>query len=152
MKPRRKCSQVFKQEAVQLPKQAGGAITQVAKDLGLNAAMVGRWCREANQRKRKAFPGTGTPQGQKSARLKRELTLVTRERDCLKKRQRSSPRPHGKGCYASTLSHHVAPAVDVSVASSLLEWLLREAVPFREPLGARLSTSDGGYSHSSCRE
>lgn len=72
MEPRRKYSQAFKQEAVQLTKQAGGAITQVAKDLGINAAMVGRWCREANQRKQKAFPGTGTPHDQEFARLKRE--------------------------------------------------------------------------------
>lgn len=84
MEPRRKYSQEFKQEAVQLTKQAGGAIAQVAKDLGINAAMVGRWCREANQRKRKAFPGTGTPHDQEFARLKRELALVTRERDFLK--------------------------------------------------------------------
>lgn len=32
MEPRRTYSQEFKQEAVQLLKQAGGAITQVAKD------------------------------------------------------------------------------------------------------------------------
>ena len=152
MKPRRKCSQVFKQEAVQLPKQAGGAITQVAKDLGLNAAMVGRWCREANQRKRKAFPGTGTPQGQKSARLKRELTLVTRERDCLKKRQRSSPRPHGKGCHDSTLSHDVSSASDVSSPPRLPEWVLCPAAPLSEPLGSRLSAPDGRHSHHPCRQ
>lgn len=84
MEQRRKYSQAFKQEAVQLTKQAGGAITQVAKDLGINAAMLGRWCREAGQRGRQAFPGTGIPHAQELARLKRELTLVTRERDFLK--------------------------------------------------------------------
>ena len=82
MEPRRKYSQEFKQEAVQLTKQAEGAITQVAKDLGLNAAMLGRWCREA--------PGTGTPHDQELARLKRELALVTRERDFLKEAALSS--------------------------------------------------------------
>jgi transposase len=84
MEQRKKYSQEFKQEAIQLTKQAGGAITQVAKDLGLNAAMLGRWCREATQRGRKAFPGTGTPHDQELVRLKRELALVTRERDFLK--------------------------------------------------------------------
>ncbi|WNM64005.1 hypothetical protein [Candidatus Nitrospira neomarina] len=44
-----------------MAKQAGGAITQVARDLGINAAMLGRWCREAGLRGPKAFPGTGTP-------------------------------------------------------------------------------------------
>ncbi|GJL70245.1 MAG: transposase [Nitrospirales bacterium] len=72
MEQRRTYSQEFKEEAVQLTKQAGSAITQVAKDLGINAAMLGRWCREANQRKCKAFPGTGTPHDQEFARLKRE--------------------------------------------------------------------------------
>lgn len=84
MEQRRKYSQEFKQEAVQLTNQAGGAMTQVAKDLGINAAMLGRWCREAGQRGRKAFPGTGIPHDQELARLKRELALVTRERDFLK--------------------------------------------------------------------
>ncbi|MGD9849622.1 MAG: transposase [Nitrospirales bacterium] len=84
MEQRKKYSQEFKQEAVQLTKQAGGAISQVAKDLGLNAAMLGRWCREAGRRGHKAFPGTGTPQDQELVRLKRELALVTRERDFLK--------------------------------------------------------------------
>ena len=32
----------------------------------------------------KAFPGTGTPHDQELARLKRDLALVTRERDFLK--------------------------------------------------------------------
>ena len=84
MEQRKKYSQEFKQEAVQLTKQAGGAISQVAKDLGLNAAMLGRWCREAGRRGHKAFPGTGMPHDQEVARLKRELALVTRERDFLK--------------------------------------------------------------------
>jgi transposase len=84
MEQRRRYSQEFKQEAVQLTKQAGGAITQVAKDLGLNAAMLGRWCREAGRRGWKAFPGTGMPHDQEVTRLKRELALVTRERDFLK--------------------------------------------------------------------
>lgn len=84
MEQRRKYPQEFKQEAIQLTKQSGGKITQVARDLGLNAAMLGRWCREAQQRGGKAFPGTGTPHDQEVARLKRELALVTRERDFLK--------------------------------------------------------------------
>jgi len=46
--------------------------------------MLGRWCREAGRRGSKAFPGTGTPHDHELARLKRELALVTRERDFLK--------------------------------------------------------------------
>jgi len=47
-------------------------------------ASPGRWCREAGRRGSKAFPGTGTPHDHELARLKRELALVTRERDFLK--------------------------------------------------------------------
>lgn len=85
MEQRRKYSQEFNQEAVQLTQQAGGAITEVAKELGSNAAMLGRWCREAGRRGAKAFPGTRRPHDQEWARLIRELVLVTRERDFLKK-------------------------------------------------------------------
>jgi len=84
MEKRRKYTPEFKHEAVQLTHQAGGAITQVARDVGINAAMLGRWCRETHRRGPKAFPGTGTPHEQELARLKRALAHVTRERDFLK--------------------------------------------------------------------
>lgn len=61
MEKRRKYSPEFKHEAVQLTQQAGGAMTPVARDLGINAAMLGRWCRETHRRGSQAFPGTGTP-------------------------------------------------------------------------------------------
>ncbi|MCA9451575.1 MAG: transposase [Nitrospiraceae bacterium] len=64
MEQRRKYSQEFRQEAIKLTKQGGSALTQVAKDLGINAAMLRRWCREANQRGCKAFSGPGTPHDQ----------------------------------------------------------------------------------------
>jgi Transposase and inactivated derivatives len=84
MEQRRTYSPAFKQDAVQLTKRAGGAMTQVAKDLDMNAAMLGRWCRETGQRDCQAFPGTGIPHDQELAPLKRELALATRERDFLK--------------------------------------------------------------------
>jgi len=84
MGKRRKYSQEFKHEAVQLAKQASGSITQVTQDLGINAAMLGRWCRETQRRGPRAFPGSGLPHDQELARLKRELAPVTRERNFLK--------------------------------------------------------------------
>ncbi|MGD9850453.1 MAG: transposase [Nitrospirales bacterium] len=59
MESRRTYSPEFKQEASHLTKQAGDAITQGEKDWGLNATMLGRWCREAGRRGHKAFLGTG---------------------------------------------------------------------------------------------
>lgn len=91
MEQRIKYRQKFMQEAVQLTRQPGPGITQVAKDLGLNAAILGRWCREARQRGYKAFPGTGTPHDQELARLKRELALITRDRDVLQEAAVFSP-------------------------------------------------------------
>lgn len=38
-----------------------------------------RWVREAEAGDGKAFPGSGTPRGEELARLKRELTRVTKE-------------------------------------------------------------------------
>jgi transposase len=46
--------------------------------------MLTRWVREANAAGGKAFPGGGMPRDEEMARLKRELSKVTRERDFLK--------------------------------------------------------------------
>ena len=59
-------------------------MTQVANDLSLNAALLGRWCREADPREPKALPVNGMPHEQEGARLKWELALVTWARDFFK--------------------------------------------------------------------
>ncbi|MDR4461246.1 MAG: hypothetical protein MRJ67_12160 [Nitrospirales bacterium] len=85
----------------------------MAKDLGLNAALLGCWCREARQRGSKAFPGTGMPHDQEVARLKQELAVVTRERESLK--EAAAPAPtrrrvwktlHGLAHVASGVAGH----------------------------------------------
>lgn len=43
-----------------------------------------RWVREADAGGSNAFPGGGTPRDEELARIKRELTRVTRERDFLR--------------------------------------------------------------------
>jgi len=45
MEKRRKYSSEFKDVAVQLTKEGEGSMTQVARNLGINAAMLGQWCR-----------------------------------------------------------------------------------------------------------
>lgn len=84
MEKRRKFSSEFKQEAVHLVSEGGGAISQVAKDLGINAGMLGRWCREQRENGQKAFCGQGKARDEELVRLKRELARVKRERDFLK--------------------------------------------------------------------
>ena len=53
-------------------------------EVGVKASRVTRWVREAEAGGGKAFPGGGTPRDEELARLKRELTRVTKERDFLK--------------------------------------------------------------------
>jgi transposase len=84
MGSRRKYSQEFKQEAVQLASQAGVSVAQVARDLGLQPNMLTRWRRESVEGGIKAFRGQGVPRDQELAQLKRDLGRVTRERDFLK--------------------------------------------------------------------
>ncbi|HBP90832.1 MAG TPA: hypothetical protein DD706_24460 [Nitrospiraceae bacterium] len=43
---RRRFSQEFKQEAMQMAKGADLSISQVGKDLGLHTTVLRRWCRE----------------------------------------------------------------------------------------------------------
>ena len=82
MTKRRRFSKEFKQEAVQMATGADLSITQVAKDLGIHANMLSRWCREGAEPK--AFRGQGVPRDEEVAKLKRELARVKRERDFLK--------------------------------------------------------------------
>lgn len=46
MSSRRKYTQEYKREAVQLAQAGDVRVSQVARDLGINANMLGRWCRE----------------------------------------------------------------------------------------------------------
>ncbi len=84
MRKRRKYSQEYKQEAVQLVKQSDISLAKVAGNLGINANVLRRWHKELSQSGQNAFPGKGTPRDQELARLKRELLQVKQERDFLK--------------------------------------------------------------------
>ncbi len=84
MQKRRKYSQEYKQEAVQLVKQSAIPLTRVADNLGINANVLRRWHKELGQSGQHAFPGNGTPRDQELAQLKRELHQVKQERDFLK--------------------------------------------------------------------
>lgn len=84
MQKRRKYSQEYKQEAVQLVQQSNIPLAQVATNLGINPNNLRRWADELNKAGNNAFPGNGTPRDQELARLKRELQQVKQERDFLK--------------------------------------------------------------------
>jgi transposase len=84
MHKRRKYSQEYKQEAVQLVRQSDISLSQVAKNLGINPNNLRRWGDEISKAGKNAFPGNGTPRDQELTRLKRELQQVKQERDFLK--------------------------------------------------------------------
>ena len=81
---RRKFSEEFKREAVGLPRQPGAQLSQVARNIGVGAGVLGRWRRQLEVDKAKAFTGSGVPRDQEVATLKRELARVKKERDFLR--------------------------------------------------------------------
>ena len=84
MSKRRKFSEEFKREALELTRQPGVNISQVARDIGIGAGLLSRWRRELQNDKAKAFCGSGVPRDQEMATLKRELARVKKERDFLR--------------------------------------------------------------------
>lgn len=83
MGKRRKYSDEFKREAVQLTRQPNASVSQVARDIGVGADLLFRWRREL-EGGGKAFPGSGVARDQELLALKRELAKVKRERDFLR--------------------------------------------------------------------
>lgn len=83
MATRRKFSQEFKHEAVELVRSSEQSTSQVARDLGISPNLLTRWCRESQDNGAKAFPGQGRPRDEEIANLKRELARVRKERDFL---------------------------------------------------------------------
>ena len=85
MHKRRRFSDEFKQQAVELTSQLGVTKRQIAEELGIGAKLLGRWCKEFSEHGDKAFPGHGKARDEEVAVLRRELARVKKERDFLKK-------------------------------------------------------------------
>jgi len=83
-KHRKRYSQEYKHEAVKLASRPEMTIARAATELGINPQMLGRWCREAREHGRDAFPGAGKARDEEIYRLKRELKQVRKERDFLR--------------------------------------------------------------------
>jgi transposase len=94
MSKRQQFSPELKREAVGLVRCTGSSCRQVAPEIGINPNMLTRWVRESASGASKVFSGTGSPRDEELSRLKRELAKVTKERDFLETRQRTSPRDH----------------------------------------------------------
>lgn len=84
MTQRRRFSAEYKREAVAMLEAPGVGVTQIAAELGIGAAMLGRWRREICQEADRAFRGNGRARDEEVAQLRRELGRVTKERDFLR--------------------------------------------------------------------
>ncbi len=85
-KKRKSYTQEFKEEAVKLITEHGYPITEAARNLGINASMLGRWkCDiEAGEVGQPASPG-GAGSQTELARLRTENKRLKMEREILKK-------------------------------------------------------------------
>lgn len=79
MPKRRSYSTEFKLEAIEMAKQPGVTKTQIAKDLGINPNMIGRWEKELAESGSNAFPGQGKSRDEEVTALKRELASAKKE-------------------------------------------------------------------------
>ncbi|MEO8168864.1 MAG: transposase [bacterium] len=86
-KQRKRYDGQFKIDAVSLVINGGRTVSDVARDLGINANVLHRWKRELTLEQSEAFPGKGRlgPQEEELRRLRRELEQVKEDREILKK-------------------------------------------------------------------
>jgi transposase len=85
-KSRNRYSDEYKAEAVRLLNDSGKPVTQIARELGVNANVLHRWAREEREAKAAGKTRTGVKAEQEElVRLRRELARVTQERDFLKR-------------------------------------------------------------------
>ena len=86
MQQRRTFSEEFKREAVKLVRQPGASKAGIARDLGVGANLLGRWCREQEGRSVPTRSSSGeVVSTQEFDSMRRELAKVKTERDILKK-------------------------------------------------------------------
>jgi transposase len=85
-KSRKQYSDEYKSEAVRLVKDSGKPVTQIARELGINANVLHRWAREEHEAQAAGRTrGIVKAEQEELVRLRRELARVTQERDFLKR-------------------------------------------------------------------
>jgi transposase len=84
---RRQYTEEFKREAVRMVTERGYGVTETARDLGINAKMLGRWKRQASEASNGACAGNGhrTAEQEELVRLRKEVKRLRMEREILKK-------------------------------------------------------------------
>jgi transposase len=86
MNKRRKYTTEFKEEAVKLITEQGYQVAEAARNLGVNASVLGRWKREVEEG-RQGASGNGDLKAVKAEvnRLRKENKRLRLEREILKK-------------------------------------------------------------------
>ena len=84
---RRQYTDEFKQEAVRLVTEHGYGVTEAARNLGINAKMLGRWKRQAEWQTNGSIGGNGhlTAEHEELLQLRKEVKRLRMEREILKK-------------------------------------------------------------------
>ena len=94
---RRRFTREFKLEAVRQVIEGNRTQKQVAKELGLNAALLGRWVKQHREDPKQSFPGNGLLKARdkeveelrrENTRLKGELTFLKKVSGYFAKNQR----------------------------------------------------------------
>ena len=84
---RRQYTEEFKCEAVRLVTDHGYGVTETARNLGINAHMLGRWKRQVDQQHNGVYRGNGhmSAEHEELLRLRKEVKRLHMEREILKK-------------------------------------------------------------------
>jgi transposase len=84
---RRKFDKPFILDALRLVERGDRPIAAIARDLGIHPNLLYKWREKYRADGEDAFPGKGRlkPEDEQLRRLRRELEVVTEERDILKK-------------------------------------------------------------------
>jgi len=87
MKTRKKYSKEFKLDAVSLVLEQDYSRVEAARNLGINAPLLGRWVKEHQTDDGQSFRGNGklTPDQEEIKKLKAQVKRLEMERDVLKK-------------------------------------------------------------------
>ena len=87
MKSRKKYSKEFKLDAISLVLEQNYSRAEAARNLGINAHMLGRWVKEYQAEEGQSFRGNGklTSEQEEIRKLKAQVKRLEMERDILKK-------------------------------------------------------------------
>ena len=84
---RRQYTESFKREAVRLVTDHGYGVSEAARNLGINATMLGRWKRQVEQQHTGVYRGNGhlSAEHEELLKLRKEVKRLRMEREILKK-------------------------------------------------------------------